>query len=158
MLFTGEYEHTVDAKGRLAIPSEIRSRFDPTVHGRGLYLAPGPSDALWLWPAKTFEQMAAASEGSLLPDEDMLEFEELLYSQSTWVELDSVGRIRIPERMLNQAQLETNVVLLGVKDHLELRDPKRWAAQRDKRLAQQADIMVRARRAMQRRGQPREGT
>ncbi len=158
MLFTGEYEHTVDAKGRLAIPSDIRSRFDPAVHGRGLYLAPGPSDALWLWPAKTFEQMAAASEASLLPDEDMLEFEELLYSQSTWVELDSAGRIRIPERLLNLAQLEHAVVLLGVKDHLELRDPQRWAAQRDKRLAQQADIMVRARRAMQRRGQPREGT
>ncbi|MCH2137638.1 MAG: hypothetical protein MK074_01120 [Phycisphaerales bacterium] len=153
MLFTGEYEHTVDAKGRLAIPSEIRNRFDQAVHGRGLYLAPGPSDALWLWPAKTFEQMAAASEASLLPDEDMLEFEELLYSQSTWVELDSVGRIRIPERLLNLAQLESNVVLLGVKDHLELRDPTRWSAQRDKRLAQQADIMVRARQAMQRRGQ-----
>ena len=47
------------------------------------------------------------SEASLLPDEDMLEFEELLYSQSTWVELDSVGRIRIPERLLNLAQLES---------------------------------------------------
>lgn len=158
MLFTGEYEHTVDAKGRLAIPSELRSRFDPAVHGKGLYLAPGPSDALWLWPAKTFEQMAAASEGSLLPDEDMLEYEELLYSQSTWVELDTAGRIRIPERLLNLAQLGSNVVLLGVKDHLELRDPQRWAAQRDKRLAQQADIMVRARRAMLRRGRPQEGT
>lgn len=156
MLFTGEYEHTVDAKGRLAIPSEIRNRLDPAVHGRGLYLAPGPSDALWLWPAKTFERMAAASEASLLPDEDLLEFEELLYSQSTHVELDSAGRIRIPERLLNMAQLGSSVVLLGVKDHLELRDPQRWASQRDTRLAQQADIMVRARQAMRRRGQLRE--
>ena len=156
MLFTGEYEHTVDAKGRLAIPSEIRHRLDPSVHGRGLYLAPGPSDALWLWPAKTFEQMAAASEASLLPDEDLLEFEELLYSQSTHVELDSAGRIRIPERLLNMVQLGPSVVLLGVKDHLELRDSQRWASQRDTRLAQQADIMVRARQAMRRRGQPRE--
>jgi MraZ protein len=147
----------VDAKGRLAIPSEVRSRLDPQVHGSGLYLAPGPSDALWLWPAKTFEQMAAASEGSLLPDEDMLEFEELLYSQSTYVELDSAGRIRIPERLLNMAQLESSVVLLGVKDHLELRDPQRWATQRDERLEKQADIMIRARAAMQRRGQTREG-
>lgn len=150
MLFTGEYEHTIDAKSRLAIPAEIRAGLEADQHGTGFYVAPGKSDTLWLWPERLFEQMAAASEASLLPDEDLLEFEELLYSQASRVEMDRSGRIRIPERLLTQACLGSSVMLLGVKDHLELRDPERWARQRDEKLAKQSEIMMRARRALQR--------
>ena len=150
MLFTGEYEHTIDAKSRLAIPAEIRAGLEADQHGTALYVAPGSSDTLWLWPERLFEQMALASEASLLPDEDLLEFEELLYSQASRVEMDKSGRIRVPERLLTQASLGSSVMLLGVKDHLELRDPERWARQRDEKLAKQAEIMMRARRALQR--------
>tara|TARA_B100001059_G_scaffold91276_1_gene90179 strand:+ start:82557 stop:83030 length:474 start_codon:yes stop_codon:yes gene_type:complete len=150
VLFTGEYEHTIDAKHRVAIPSEIRSRLDPARHGCAFYLAPGTDASLWLWPEKTFEKLASTSEQSLLPDEDLAEFEELLYSQSAWVEPDKSGRIRIPERLLNLAGLESNVVILGVKDHLELRDPEAWARRRDEKLAKQSEIVMRARRAQDR--------
>ena len=150
VLFTGEYEHTIDAKSRLAIPAEIRSGLEAEKHGTAFYVAPGSTDTLWLWPERLFEQMASATEASLLPDEDLLEFEELLYSQASRVEMDKSGRIRVPERLLKQASLGSSVVLLGVKDHLELRDPERWAGQRDDKLAKQAELMMRARRAMQR--------
>jgi MraZ protein len=154
VLFTGEYEHTIDAKHRVAIPSDIRSRLTPEHHGEAFYLAPGPDASLWLWPERTFESLAAASEQSLLPDEDLMEFEELLYSQSSRVELDSAGRIRIPERLMKLAGLESSIVILGVKDHLELRDPTAWARRRDEKLAKQAEIVMRARRALLRqRGQ-----
>ena len=145
MLFTGEYEHTIDAKSRLAIPSEIRNRLDVADHGPAFYIAPGIADSLWLWPERLFEQMASASEASLLPNEDLLEFEQLLYSQASRAEMDKTGRIRIPERLLQHASLGASVVLLGVKDHLELRDPERWAQQRNQKLAQQGEIMMRAR-------------
>ena len=150
MLVTGEYEHTIDAKNRVAIPSEIRSRLSLKRHGEAFYLAPGPEASLWLWPEKTFETLAAASAQSLLPDEDLMEFEELLYSQSSRAELDSAGRIRIPDRLMKRVGLQTAVVILGVKDHLELRDPAAWTARRNEKLAQQAEIVMRARRAMAR--------
>lgn len=150
MLFTGEYEHTIDAKSRLAIPAEIRAGLEAAKHGTAFYVAPGSAESLWLWPESRFEQMAKATEASLLPDEDLLEFEELLYSQASRVDMDKSGRIRLPERLLTQVALGSAVVLLGVKDHLELRDPERWARQRDEKLAKQAEIMMRARRAMQR--------
>ena len=150
MLFTGEYEHTIDAKHRVAIPAEIRSRLDSKQHGTAFYLAPGTDASLWLWPEKTFEMLASTSEQSLLPDEDLAEFEELLYSQSSWVEPDKTGRIRIPERLLKLAGLDSTVVILGVKDHLELRDPAAWAARRDEKLAKQSEIVMRARRAQAR--------
>jgi MraZ protein len=125
LLFTGEYEHTIDAKSRLAIPAEIRAGLEADQHGTAFYVAPGKSDTLWLWP-------------------------ERLFSQASRVEMDRSGRIRIPERLLTQACLGSSVMLLGVKDHLELRDPERWARQRDEKLAKQSEIMMRARRALQR--------
>lgn len=147
MLFTGEYEHTIDSKSRMAIPADVRARLEAASHGPSFYVAPGTAGTLWIWPERLFEQMASSTEASLLPDEDLLEFEEFLYSQAARVELDKSGRIRIPERLLQQASLGSSVVLLGVRDHLEIRDPERWARQRNEKLAKQSEIMMRARRA-----------
>ncbi len=152
MLFTGEYEHTIDAKQRMAIPAEFRSRMEPETLGIAFYLSPGPNGALWLWPEKTFEQLAGAMSSSLLPAEELMEFEELLYSQSRRMELDKTGRVRLPERMLREAGLGSQVIVLGVKDHLELRDPEQWNTQRQQKLAKQSEIMLRARRAMMQQG------
>jgi MraZ protein len=148
VLFTGEYEHTIDAKQRLAIPADIRSRLDPKTHGSALYLTLGANLHLWLWPEKTFERMAGGYESSLLKAEEVMEFEEILYSQASRLDLDNAGRVRLPERMLAEAGLGQTVVILGVKDHLELRDPEQWKASRQQKLAKQAEIMLRARNAM----------
>ena len=156
MLFTGEYEHTVDAKQRLAIPAEIRSRLDPETEGRAFYLVPGPNAVLWLWPERTFEQMAGALERSLVPPEEMMEFEELLFSQASRLEMDKAGRIRLPERMLEMAGLGTQVMILGVRDHLELRDPTEWETKRQPDLTKQAEIMLRARLALAEQRKRRE--
>jgi MraZ protein len=147
-VFTGEYEYTIDAKQRLAIPADVRSQLDEERHGRAFYAVPGPNGALWLWPEVTFEQMSGAAEQSLLPAEEMMEFEELLYSQAARVSLDKAGRVRVPERLLQSAGIGQRVVILGVKDHLELRDPGAWAARRRDKLAKQGEIMLRARRAL----------
>lgn len=148
MLFTGEYVHTIDAKQRLAIPAEIRTRLSPEVHGEAFYLVPGANGALWLWPERTFERMSSALEQTLLPGQEMMEFEEFLYSQSRRLDLDKAGRVRLPEQMLAEYGLGQTVVILGVKDHLELRDPEQWKTQRQQKLAKQMDIMIRARQAL----------
>ena len=148
MLFTGEYEHTIDAKQRLAIPAEIRSRLNPELHGEDFYIVPGANGALWLWPERTFERMASAMEHSLLPGEEMMEFEELMFPQSKRLEVDKAGRIRIPDQMLEEFGLGQTITILGMKDHLELRDPKQWQAQRQQTLAKRKEIMVRARLAL----------
>jgi MraZ protein len=148
VLFTGEYEHTIDAKQRLAIPAEVRSRMSPEIHGEAFYVVPGANGALWLWPERSFERMASAMEQSLLPGEEMMEFEELMFPQSKRLELDKAGRVRIPEQMLEEFGLGQTIVILGMKDHLELRDPQQWKAQRQQSLAKRKEIMVRARQAL----------
>ena len=147
-MFTGEFEHAIDAKQRLAIPAEYRARLDPAVHGEAFYLTLGPNQALWLWPEKTFEQMAGAMDASLLPADEMMEFEELLFSQAARLEMDKAGRIRLPERLMQLGGLTQSVMVLGVKDHLELRDPKQWEALRREKIDKAGEIMLRARRAL----------
>jgi MraZ protein len=147
-LFTGEYEHTIDAKQRLAIPAEIRSQLDPKLHGEAFYAGPGPNSELWLWPERTFERMATAVEDTLLRGQEMMEFEESVFPRSRRLEIDKAGRVRLPDQMLTEFGLSQTVVILGVKDHLELRDPQRWRARRQQTIAKQPEIMLRAREAM----------
>lgn len=151
MIFTGEYEYTIDAKQRLAIPAEIRSRLDPEQDGHAFYLAPGPNGVPWLWPERIFEQMAGSMETSFLKPDESLEFEQLLFSQATRLDIDKTGRIRLPERVMARLDLGPTVTILGVKDHLELHDPERWNADREEKLAKQAEIVLRARRAYEER-------
>ena len=144
MLFTGEFEHAVDAKQRVAIPAEMRGALGESA----LFVVIGPNGALWLWPEKTFAEIASEIEPSLLPEEDILVFEELLYSQAARLELDSAGRVRIPERLLGVAEIDSSTVVLGMRDHIELRNPEKWAERKARVLmADQASIMMRARQA-----------
>ena len=126
MLFTGEYEYTIDAKQRLAIPSDLRGRLDPKVHGLAFYIAPGQEGSLVALAGADLRSHGHGGGAVTDSDEELLEYEQLLYSQATRVEMDKSGRIRIPERMLKMADLGSPVVVLGVKDHLEVRDPQRW--------------------------------
>ncbi len=148
VLFTGEYEHTIDTKQRLAIPAEVRGQLESEKHSEILYLAPGFNGTLWLWPEKTFERMTSAAEATLLPGEEMMQFEELIFPQSRRLEIDGSGRVRIPLDMLTEFGLGETVVILGMKDHLELRDPAEWKQQRQQNLAKRRDIMLRAREAL----------
>jgi len=143
VLFTGEFEHTVDTKGRLAIPSEIRSRMKKAEDGEAFYLTIGSNRALRLYPEKGFERLAAMIEEGLVTDEAVQEFDQLLFPLSRRLELDSAGRIRLPDRMMERAALGKEVVLIGVRDHLEIRDLKQWNAELDERLAKQEEIFSR---------------
>ncbi|MFB0985672.1 MAG: MraZ N-terminal domain-containing protein, partial [Phycisphaerales bacterium] len=82
MLFLGHFEHTIDTKNRLAIPAELRDVFDEETHGTAFVAAPGATGSLWLWPERTFADLASELGGSLLGDEDQIDFERVIFSQS----------------------------------------------------------------------------
>lgn len=148
MLFTGEYEHTIDDKQRLAVPAEIRAVLSTEVHGDAFYLAVGPNDVLWLLPEKRFIQIADQLGKSPMQSEQLLEYEVFLFSQARRLEMDKAGRVRLPERLIEMTGLGTRVTILGVKDHLELRDPDAWAAMRESQFARHADLVLKARQAL----------
>ena len=149
MLFLGEYEHTLDQKQRLAIPAELREVMDEKVHGEGFIAAPGTNGSLWLWPEKTFAQLAQSLGGSLVSDPQLQDFERMMFSQSARVPLDSAGRVRIPERLLQRFGLTGSIMILGVRDHLELTDPASWKREQERLQPLTEELSRRARMARQ---------
>ena len=152
MLFLGEFEHTLDSKQRLAIPSEVRDMMSAKVHGEAFIAAPGSNGTLWLWPEKTFEALSSALGGSLLGDDNLQELERLVFSQAARLPLDSAGRVRLPERLVQRFGLNGPVTILGVRDHLELSPPGRWSAERERLEPQVSDVWRRARAALAAQG------
>ena len=148
MFFTGEFEHTIDSKGRVAVPREVRGVLDPAVHGDGFYLTPDGESGLELWPRKTFEAMVGSMKSEMVADMDVRSWETLVFSTATALSLDSSGRIRLPEKHLKRAGIKGKVVILGIRDHLELRQPEEWEVEREAMFKQAGEIMRRARKAM----------
>ena len=125
MLLTGAYDRTIDDKLRLAMPKPFREAFEDESQ---LVLTPGTDGSLSLFSGRTFsalaEQLAARSPSG----QEVRAFSRLLYAQSRSVELDSQGRVRLPAELAKLANLEGDVVVLGVGDHVELWNRSRWEA------------------------------
>ncbi len=158
MLFTGKYEHSIDAKHRLAIPAEIRARLDPLTVGEAFYIIQGPNEALWLWPDKTFHRMAGDIEPSLAPSTALMEFDEITFPEARRLDIDSAGRIRVPAEMIAEARIGTKVLILGMRNHLEIWDPGQWEARRQEKAPRRGDIVQRARPSLTQRHSPHNDT
>lgn len=144
MLFTGAYEHSIDAKHRLAIPATVRNQLKSAGSAAALYMHIGSNGALWLWPEPTFEKMAGDVEPSLTPEAEVQDFDEVIFPDTHRAEFDSAGRVTIPEHMLAEAGLGTKVVILGMRHHLQVRDPEQWQQRRRAQVAQRGQIAERA--------------
>jgi MraZ protein len=126
LLLTGEYEGTVDEKGRVFISNKLRSQIDCDEHGSSFYLTLGPNGILCLYPEKYFRQIALAeSPGTVAPDEAVV-FERMSFALASKVELDRQGRLLITEKIRKRANLQNNLTLIGIRDHIELWNTEDW--------------------------------
>lgn len=151
MLFTGTYEHTIDSKNRLSVPAQIRSQIDARRDGTAFYVVPGrPPNCLWLFTERMFESLADGLGSELLPDEDLLSFEQRYFSNAQRVEIDPQGRILLPERLLRQSSLGRDVVICGIRDHLEIRRRDEWERNADADWQSFPELQLKARRALER--------
>ena len=155
MVLTGTYEHTIDAKHRLAIPAEIRAQVRRPAGGKTdgttyLYVTLGEGQALCLYTEEEFQKRSDELDQSDRAPDDVLAYETLFYSLARRVEMDKNGRVRLPEKLLEMAKLDPQVVVLGVKDHLEIRDRAAWAQHVEQTLATMPQILMNPRRAMRR--------
>ncbi|MCB9839057.1 MAG: hypothetical protein H6813_06935 [Phycisphaeraceae bacterium] len=143
MLFTGHYEHTIDAKHRLAIPADIRNRWDSKKCGQAWYAVPWVGSVIRLYTEADFETRAKEHMLGLMPDADHAELLSTLFGLSDRLEPDSAGRIRISQELLELVDLGTDVVLVGSGEWLEIRDRAAWRASRKDRLKQIPALMQR---------------
>jgi MraZ protein len=155
VLLTGKYEHSIDAKQRLAIPADLRAQLEKAEDTEAMYVTVGPNGAIWLWPEQIFERMAGDIEPSLAPPAALMAFDEMTFPEARRQTFDKTGRLLIPAEMLAEAGLGPKVLILGMRNHLELRDPDEYHARRQEQHERRADIVQGVRPILQR--PPRRG-
>jgi MraZ protein len=125
-VFLGEYQHSIDAKGRLAIPARFRAKIE-----RGAVLTRGIELCLLVYPLETWERKARALAEANLEARQRRHFERLLFGAASECELDAQGRIVLPPKLRQYAALNGEALVLGAHERFEVWSPARWEAYLD---------------------------
>ncbi len=122
-MFIGEYSHSIDPKRRVAMPSRFRSEL-----GSRVVVTRGLDSSLFVYPMKVWEELAEKLGSLPIGEAATRSFTRLQLAGATDVELDSQGRILIPDYLKDSAGLRKNVVVVGLYNRLEIWDETRWKA------------------------------
>jgi MraZ protein len=122
LAFHGTFDHTLDAKHRLTVPSKFRA----ALAGR-VVLVKAVDRCVSVYPADTYAAMTETALSGLNPfSPQARELKRVLFSNAADVELDSAGRVMVPPRFREHASIDRDVVITGAGDCLELWDRGTW--------------------------------
>jgi MraZ protein len=120
-VFTGEYRHGLDEKGRLAVPARFRGELQD-----GAFVSKWLDLCLAIFPKHAWDDVATKVATLNLSDSAARAFQRYLFASAFEVELDRQGRVVIPSGLREFAGLAGDVAVIGSRDHVELWEPGRW--------------------------------
>jgi len=126
-VFRGSFEHTVDTKGRVSVPSRFRDIIAERYEGK-LVLAMDYDKCLTVYPLEEWEKLEAKISALPMMKQEVKDFTRFFFSSATECELDKQGRILIPPAHRAHAAIAKNVVLVGIINKLEIWDSEAWEA------------------------------
>lgn len=135
-MLIGEYKHTLDPKKRLSLPSKWRKEL-----GKKLVVTRGLDNCLFVYPIKEWQTITQKVSGLPLGQSDTRSFNRFFLSGAVEVEVDSVGRILVPDFLKEFAGLSTKVVLAGIHDRVEIWAENKWEAYK-RTIENQADDLA----------------
>ena len=115
MSFTGEYHHNLDAKGRLIIPAKFRDQL-----GAEFTVTRSLDGCLAMYASKEWEILENKLNALPMTNEKARGLKRFLLGSANTCELDKQGRILIPPVLRDKANLDKDITLLGVGDHIEI--------------------------------------
>ncbi len=122
-MFIGEYSHTLDDKGRLAVPVKFR-----TALKKGAVVTRGLDSCLFLYTKEEWAKLAEKLAALPFSQANSRAFSRLMLAGAMDVELDKQGRMVLPEYLRAFAGLGKNTVLAGLYNRLEIWDESKWKA------------------------------
>ena len=134
-MFLGEYAHTLDDKGRLAIPARFRVDL-----ADGLFLTRGLDRCLVVWPPDAWKAMSERLNTLSPWRADARRLQRLFFSGATHAVPDKLGRVLVPQYLRTYADLDESVVIVGVHDRVEVWSSERWSAERGDAETHGADL------------------
>ncbi|MDE2079565.1 MAG: division/cell wall cluster transcriptional repressor MraZ [Patescibacteria group bacterium] len=126
-MLLGEYRHSVDAKGRVAVPAKFKDQL-----GAGAIITRGIDDCLFVFAEKEWEALAGKLMALPLAQSNSRAFVRLMLSGATDVVPDAQGRILMPDYLRKYAGIAKDVVITGLYNRVEIWDAAKWEAYKRK--------------------------
>ncbi|MEX0689846.1 MAG: division/cell wall cluster transcriptional repressor MraZ [Candidatus Paceibacterota bacterium] len=120
-MLLGEYQHTLDSKGRIAVPSKFRTKL-----GDGAIITRGLDKCLFVFGMEEWSSLAKKLTSLPLSQSNSRAFSRLMLAGAVDVKLDVQGRVLIPEYLRNYADLKKQVVVAGLYSRFEIWDSSNW--------------------------------
>lgn len=122
MQFLGEFQHTVDAKGRLILPAKFRELLE-----EGAVVVKGRDPCLAVYPPEEWEKVAMSTRELMRQGERERRMARALFAGATEVVPDRQGRVAIPANLREYAGIDRDVVVAGSFTHFEIWNAQRWS-------------------------------
>jgi len=120
-MFIGEFQHTIDDKGRISVPAKFRNKLvDGCVVTRGL------DNCLWLYPAEDWSKIAEGASGLPITSRNARSFARFILSGAMEAKLDKAGRVNLPNYLRQYAGIKSKAVLTGVYNRIEIWSEEAW--------------------------------
>jgi transcriptional regulator MraZ len=124
-MLLGEYEHTLDDKNRLTLPAKVRQAL-----GGGVVVTRGMDGCLFVFTREGWDEFVVARLQGLNPfSREARQMSRFMFAGATETEVDRQGRIMLPPALIEHATLGRDVVVAGVRDHVEIWDRAAWRKQ-----------------------------
>src|ERR1035437_9017543 len=129
-MLIGEYIHTIDIKNRISLPVKFRKEL-----GKKIIITPGLDQCLFIFTSKEWVKVSKRlsdtdSDLSFLKA-DKRSFNRFMFGRATEVEVDSIGRILIPDFLKDRIGLKDKAAVIGVEDRVEIWNDKTWLQYRE---------------------------
>ena len=120
-MFMSEYNHSIDAKGRVIVPVKFREAL-----GDEFVVTQGLDGCLFVFPNSEWKNFEEKLKSLPMSNKDARKFVRFFLAGAALVEIDKQGRILIPPVLRQFAALEKDVVVVGVGSRVEIWDKNRW--------------------------------
>lgn len=130
-MLIGEYIHTIDEKNRVSLPVKFRKEM-----GKKIIITPGLGQCLFIFTLREWEKVSKklsdAENNISFLKKDQRDFNRYMFGRAAEVEIDSIGRMLIPEFLQEGIRLRDKAAIIGVKDRVEVWNEKAWSEQKEK--------------------------
>lgn len=135
-MLIGEYTHTIDDKNRISLPSKFRKEV-----GKKLVATYGLEGCLSLYPLKEWEKISEEMGKMDSLKADTRGFNRFMFGGAVELEVDSLGRVLIPEYLREFGNIKDKGVFVGVHKRIEMWNDKKWSDYK-KRVVAEADVLA----------------
>lgn len=137
-MFIGEYEHNLDAKGRIAIPAKFRNKLSG-----GAIVTRGLDRCLFVFTQEDWENLAQKLIALPVTQANARAFTRLMLAGASECEIDAQGRILVPEYLRKYADLKKEAVVAGLYNRIEIWDASSWSTYKQKTESESEEIAER---------------